>query len=75
MGVVVVGRQVTRYGHNIDAITDAVFHQYVTQVHGQCQDVDPVVTARRAQVLVDVNERQVVITLKNRRFVITQCTI
>ena len=45
------------------------------QVRGQRQDVDPVVATRRAQVLADENKRQMVIALKNVRFVIAQSAI
>ena len=75
MIVVIVRRQVARNRHSIDAIADAVLLQYVMQVRSQRQNVDPVVTARCTQVLVGKNKRQMVIALKNGRFVIAQSAI
>ena len=74
MIVVIVRRQVARNRHSIDAIADAVLLQYVMQVRSQRRNVDPVVTACRAQerVLVDKNKWQLVIAFKNGRFVIAQ---
>ena len=60
------------YMIDVNAFCDAILPQNVKQVLGERHDVETVVAACRAQVLVGKNKRQIMNAFKNGRLVITQ---
>ena len=54
--IVIVRRQLARYRYRPDTVADAILLQYVIQVRGERQDVESVIAAGCAQVLVDKNK-------------------